>query len=84
MKQNSQLVKAIREKSSCSKAEAEAKAEVVLTSLQELAKENGKITIIGFGTFSYKTRAARVGRNPQTGNPVNIPAKEVFAFKASK
>ena len=45
---------------------------------------NKKITIMGFGSFSVKTRAAREGRNPATGERMTFPQKEVFSFKASK
>lgn len=45
-------------------------------------KESGKVQIIGFGTFATKTREARTGRNPKTGN-INIPASKTVAFKAS-
>ena len=46
-------------------------------------KESGKVQIIGFGTFASKTREARTGRNPKTGNTINIPASKTVAFKAS-
>ncbi len=50
---------------------------------QELAKE-GKVQIPGFGTFSVSFRAARKGRNPQTGKPLDIPASKGAKFKAGK
>ena len=84
MKQNAKLTAAVQSQLGCSKAEAERAVTAVLGSVKSISSSEGKLTIQEFGTFSYKTRAARVGRNPQTGNPVNIPAKEVFAFKASK
>ena len=83
MKQNAKLTAAVQSQLGCSKAEAERAVTAVLGNVKALATDS-RLTIQEFGTFSYKTRAARVGRNPQTGNPVNIPAKEVFAFKASK
>ena len=45
-------------------------------------KENGKVTLVGFGTFSAKKREARTGRNPQTGEAVKIAARTVPGFKA--
>lgn len=45
-------------------------------------KKGDKVTLVGFGTFSITKRAARKGRNPQTGKPLNIPAKKVAKFKA--
>ena len=83
MKQNAKLTTAVQSQLGCTKAEAERAVTAVLGNVKALATDS-RLTIQEFGTFSYKTRAARVGRNPQTGNPVNIPAKEVFAFKASK
>ena len=50
---------------------------------KEGVKESGKVQIIGFGTFATKTREARTGRNPKTGNTINIPASKTVAFKAS-
>jgi DNA-binding protein HU-beta len=52
----------------------------VVTSL----KKGDKVTLVGFGTFSVTKRAARVGRNPQTGKEIKIPAKKVAKFKAGK
>ena len=46
--------------------------------------EDGKVTLVGFGTFKVVQRAARKARNPQTGDPINVPAKMVPKFKASK
>ena len=45
-------------------------------------KKGDKVTLVGFGTFSVSKRAARKGRNPQTGKPINIAAKKVAKFKA--
>jgi DNA-binding protein HU-beta len=49
-----------------------------------LKKKNGKVTLVGFGTFSKVRRKARKGRNPQTGKPIKIAAKNVVKFKAGK
>jgi DNA-binding protein HU-beta len=46
--------------------------------------EDGKVTLVGFGTFKVVQRAARKARNPQTGAPIDVPAKMVPKFKASK
>jgi DNA-binding protein HU-beta len=51
--------------------------------LQRLKKED-KVTLVGFGTFSVSKRAARTGRNPQTGKEIKIAAKKVAKFKAGK
>lgn len=47
-------------------------------------KLNGKMSLVGFGTFSVLKRKAREGRNPQTGKPLKIPAKKVVKFKVGK
>jgi DNA-binding protein HU-beta len=49
-----------------------------------LKKKNGKVTLVGFGTFSKVRRKARKGRNPQTGDPIKIKACNVVKFKAGK
>lgn len=49
-----------------------------------LKKKNGKVTLVGFGTFSKTRRKARKGRNPQTGDPIKIKACNVVKFKAGK
>ena len=84
MKQNANLTKAVQEVTGCTKAQAEQNIEAVLTSIKNLAKENGKLTIQSYGTFAIVQKAARVARNPKTGEAVNVPAKESFTFKASK
>ena len=50
--------------------------------LLNLNQKNDKVILVGFGTFSVTKRAARKGRNPQTGKEINIPAKKVVKFKA--
>lgn len=49
-----------------------------------LKKKDGKVTLVGFGTFSKTRRRARKGRNPQTGEPIKIKASNVVKFKAGK
>jgi DNA-binding protein HU-beta len=56
----------------------------VLDTIQTSAKKNGKLTLVGFGTFSVKKRPARTGRNPKTGASMKIKAKNVLRFKAAK
>lgn len=51
---------------------------------RELAGNGDKVTMVGFGTFRRQQRDARTARNPQTGNPIQVPAKSVVRFKASK
>lgn len=56
----------------------------VMTGIKEGLFEDGKVTLVGFGTFKIVLRAARKARNPQTGEPIAVPAKMVPKFKASK
>ena len=54
----------------------------VLGAVTSTLGKGGKVTLVGFGTFSVAKREARKGRNPQTGKPINIKAKKVAKFKA--
>jgi DNA-binding protein HU-beta len=56
---------------------------VIKTTSNEL-KNGNKVTLVGFGTFSVSKRSARKGRNPQSGEEINIPAKKVVKFKPGK
>lgn len=56
----------------------------VLAAFIETVQAEEKVQLVGFGTFQKKTRAARKGRNPQTGKEIDIPAKTALAFSASK
>jgi DNA-binding protein HU-beta len=56
----------------------------VIAEFCKTVKTADKVTLVGFGTFAIKTRAARKGRNPQTGVEIDIPAKTGLTFKASK
>lgn len=79
-----ELVAAIVEKTGLTKKDAE-KALVAFTDVvAETLKKGDKISLVGFGTFEARKRAAREGKNPQTGATVKIPATTVPAFKAGK
>ena len=79
-----ELVAKIAEKAKLTKAQAEsALASFLCTVTTELVND-GKITLVGFGTFSASKRAARTGRNPQTGKPLKIKAKRVGKFTTGK
>ena len=56
----------------------------MFASISEALAANEKVQLVGFGTFEVKERAARVGRNPQTGETINIAAARVPTFKAGK
>ncbi|MEI6208803.1 MAG: HU family DNA-binding protein [Desulfuromonadales bacterium] len=79
-----ELVARIAEKAKLTKAQAESALAVFQCAVTEELVNGGKITLIGFGTFSSVKRAARTGRNPQTGNPLKIKAKRVGKFTTGK
>ncbi len=65
------------------KKEAEAAVTAVLKSIADGIKKDGKVQVIGFGTFEVRERPARDGRNPKTGEPLKIKASKNVGFKAS-
>ncbi|QEU26645.1 HU family DNA-binding protein [Pseudomonas luteola] len=80
----SELVKAISEKGQLTLKEAEAALNGFIESVTESVKDGQDVVLVGFGTFSVKERAARTGRNPQTGKPIEIAASKSVAFKPGK
>ncbi|MCG8424109.1 MAG: HU family DNA-binding protein [Proteobacteria bacterium] len=79
-----QLIDLIAEKTDLSKAQAKAALEATLESITGSLKEGDSVQLVGFGTFKINHRAARVGRNPRTGEELQIPAANVPAFVAGK
>lgn len=81
-----ELVAKVAEKAELTKKDAEKALGAVLESIQDalVDKKDGKVQLIGFGTFEVKARAARVGRNPQTGAEIKIAASKNPVFKAGK
>ncbi len=77
-----ELVELIAERAEISKAAASRALDATLEGITEGLKNEGKVTFVGFGTFSAKKRAAREGINPLTKEPLKIPAKTVASFKA--
>lgn len=77
-----ELVEFVADKANMSKAEAGRALDAVLEGIQAGLKKEGKVALVGFGTFSAKKRAAREGRNPATKETIKIPAKTVASFKA--
>jgi DNA-binding protein HU-beta len=65
------------------KAAAEA-VDCMISAITKVLKKKGKVTLVGFGTFSVSKRAARKGRNPRTGKEIKIPAKNVPKFAPGK
>ena len=80
----SELVASVAEVAELTKKDAEKAVNAVFASVQKALVEDDKVQIIGFGTFEVRTRAARKGRNPQTGETIEIPASKNPVFKASK
>ena len=64
-----------------SKTAVEATVNSVLENIRDEVKTNGKVTLIGFGTYKRETREARMGRNPSTGESIQIAEKQVVKFK---
>ena len=79
-----ELVANVAEKAGLTKKDAEKALGAVIESIEEALVEGDKIQLIGFGTFEVKDRAARTGRNPQTGKEIEIPASKSPVFKAGK
>lgn len=80
----SELVDSVAEKAEVTKKEAEKVVNAVFASISEALAAGDKVQLVGFGTFEVRERAARTGRNPQTGNTIEIAAAKVPAFKAGK
>ena len=68
----------------CTKKEAQAAVDCVLQSITKALKKKDTVTLVGFGTFKVDKRKARKGRNPQTGEEINIKAKKVPKFVPGK
>jgi len=80
----SELIDAIAAAADISKASAARALDAVIDSVTDTLKNGDKVSLVGFGTFEVKERAARVGRNPKTGEEINIAASRVPSFKAGK
>ena len=79
-----ELVAAIAEKSELTKVDAEKALKAFIDTVTEELKNKGKVQLVGFGTFETSERAARTGRNPQTGETIEIKASTSPKFKAGK
>lgn len=79
------LIAAIADDADLTKAQATAALNSAIDNITKaLGKAGNKVTLVGFGTFECRHQAARVGRNPQTGKPIQIAAKNVAKFKPGK
>jgi DNA-binding protein HU-beta len=76
------LIDSMAKAAGVTKVQAQAALDAFMGSTQSALKKGDKVILVGFGTFSVTKRAARKGRNPQTGKEISIPAKKVVKFKA--
>jgi len=80
----SDLISKLADDAGITKTEANAALDSFVDAVTKSLKKGDKVTLVGFGTFSVSKRAARNGRNPQTGAVIKIKAKKVAKFKAGK
>jgi len=79
-----ELVNEVAKSAKVTKKEAGEVLTAIIETIEGSVKKGEKVTLVGFGTFERRARAARTGRNPQTGKEIKIPAKKVPAFTAGK
>lgn len=79
-----ELVAAIAQEAGISKKDADAALKAFVNTVEKELKDGGKVQLVGFGTFEVSKRAARTGRNPQTGEAMEITASKTPKFKAGK
>lgn len=82
--QKTELVHAIADRADLTKAEAGEALNALLDAVTDALCRNDTVNLIGFGSFSVRQRAAREGRNPQTGEAMQIPASQTAAFRPGK
>lgn len=79
-----ELIEAVADAAELNKATATRAVDAMLSGITDTLKKGKQVTLIGFGTFEVRERAARAGRNPQTGAAIEIKASKAPAFKAGK
>ncbi|NPV28808.1 MAG: HU family DNA-binding protein [Firmicutes bacterium] len=79
-----ELISSVADKSEMSKKDAEKAVNAVFATIEEALSRGEKVQLVGFGTFEVRNRAARTGRNPQTGEEIQIAATKVPAFRPGK
>ena len=79
-----ELVTAVAQQTQLSKKASEEVVSAMVDTITEALTQGDKVTLVGFGTFQVKERAARTGRNPRTGGELNIPAKRTPTFTPGK
>jgi nucleoid DNA-binding protein len=79
-----ELISAVASTTGMSKSAVANVTESIINTIEDSLQDGGDVSIVGFGTWKKKARAARTGRNPQTGASINIPAKNTVTFSAGK
>ncbi|MBI3345488.1 MAG: HU family DNA-binding protein [Gammaproteobacteria bacterium] len=79
-----ELIDAVAASADISKADSSRALDAVIAAIGKALKKGDQVTLVGFGTFLVRKRAARTGRNPRTGDAIKIKASKVPAFKAGK
>lgn len=79
-----ELITAIADDAGLTQSQADAALSAVLDNIQKALKNKDSVSLVGFGTFSVNERAAREGRNPRTGETIQIAAKNIAKFKPGK
>ena len=79
-----EFIEAVAGASDLSRADAGRAVDAVIATISRALKKGDSVTLVGFGTFDVRKRAARTGRNPRTGAPVSVPSKRVPYFKPGK
>jgi len=79
-----ELIASVAERAEMTKKDAETAIDAIFASIQEALVKKDKVQLLGFGTFEVRSREARKGRNPQTGEEITIPASLTPAFKAGQ
>ena len=79
-----ELVSKVAEEAGLTKTDAAKAVDAFVTSVTATLKKGDEVRLVGFGTFSVANRAATTGRNPRTGEPIQIPARRQAKFKAGK
>lgn len=79
-----ELVNSVATKTKMSKKDTESTVNAMVTAITDALAKGDKVTLVGFGTFQVRERAAREGRNPRTGGVLKIPARKAPAFAAGK
>lgn len=80
----SELVEQVAKETGLAKTKAQSAVESVINSIKATLQKGNEVRLVGFGTFSVAQRAATTGRNPRTGEKINIPASKQPKFKAGK